>query len=115
MTTERRRLGSAGEDLAAAWYVARGYEVVARNWRSRNGELDLVLRKGRLCVVCEVKTRTTNAFGEPYEAVNPAKQRRIRRLAAEWLASGAAGGPVDVRFDVASVTGGRVEVLEAAF
>jgi putative endonuclease len=115
MTAQRRQLGLSGEDLAAAWYVERGFEVVVRNWRSRTGELDLIVRKGRLCVICEVKTRTSSAFGEPFEAVTFMKQRRLRRLAAEWLATGAAGGPVDVRFDVASIKAGVVEVVEAAF
>ncbi|MST31546.1 YraN family protein, partial [Acidimicrobiaceae bacterium USS-CC1] len=80
-----RRLGSHGEDLAAGWYVERGYEVVARNWRCPDGELDLVVRQGRLYVFVEVKSRTSDAFGVPAEAVNRAKQSRIRRLAAQWL------------------------------
>lgn len=55
MTRARRALGSAGEDLAAAEYERRGYEVLARNWRCREGELDLVLRSGATVVFCEVK------------------------------------------------------------
>lgn len=110
-------MGAAGEDRAAAWYLARGYEVVDRNWRSRSGEIDLVLRQGRTLVFSEVKTRSGRAFGEPFEAVTFAKQSRLRRLAAEWLRSRAStfGQPMDVRFDVVSVTAGQVEVLEEAF
>ena len=121
----------------AEWYEARGFGVVVRNWRSRSGEIDLVARLGDLVVICEVKTRTSDIFGSPEEAVTVAKARRIRRLAAEWLASarasGILGGPttslkgdggdgrggVDVRFDVASVTVRHgellVEVIEGAF
>jgi putative endonuclease len=117
-----------GEAAAAAWYEARGYEIVDRNWRVRGGELDLVARSGRtssrtagsrnIIVFCEVKTRSSDRFGIPAEAVTPAKQRRLRTLAAQWLAAHP-GFSGEVRFDVASVTPARetptVTVLEAAF
>lgn len=99
----------------AAWYLSRGYEIVVRNWRCRDGELDLVVRDGRTFVFCEVKTRTTDAFGVPAEAVTRTKQMRLRRLAAKWLENDAPVRPMDIRFDVASVLGGVVEVLEGAF
>ena len=99
----------------AAWYEARGYEVLARNWRCRDGELDLVLRDGRRFVFCEVKTRTSDAFGAPVEAVTRAKQMRLRRLAARWLEHDAPMPAREIRFDVASVLGGTVEVVEGAF
>ncbi|MGH8920014.1 MAG: YraN family protein [Actinomycetes bacterium] len=114
----RRELGAAGEDLAAAWYQERGYQVLARNWRCRAGELDLVLRRGRTYVFCEVKTRTTAAFGTPVEAVTQAKQARLRRLAVQWLREGRLGGSTPagrLRFDVAAVLGGHIEVVEEAF
>src|SRR5262245_35879970 len=65
----RRGLGSLGEDAVARWYEQRGYSVAARNWRVREGELDLVLQRGRTVVFCEVKTRRGDAFGTPFEAV----------------------------------------------
>ncbi|HEX8803420.1 MAG TPA: YraN family protein [Acidimicrobiales bacterium] len=120
----RQRLGARGEQLAADWYAARGYEVVARNWRCRDGEIDLVVRRDGVLVFCEVKTRTSSRFGVPAEAVTVPKQRRLRALAVRYLAeqaaSGGAGGGgsgrrVELRFDVAAVMGGRVEVIEAAF
>ena len=87
---------------------------MARNWRCPQGELDLVVREGATIVFCEVKARTTAAFGSPFEAVTVAKQRRIRRLAAAWL--GQSGErPAHLRFDVAGVLGGRLEVIEDAF
>jgi putative endonuclease len=110
----RRALGVAGEDLAAAWYVERGYEVLARNWRCRDGELDLVLARGRTVVFCEVKARSSLAFGSPLEAVTAAKRRRIRLLASRWL-EGAGVRPASLRFDVDAVLGGELEVVEAAF
>ena len=113
-----RSLGARGEDIAAAWYEDHGYEVLERNWRRREGEVDLIARKGRTVVFCEVKTRSSDAFGTGAEAVVPAKQRRIRRLASRWLAelTPASGRAlVDLRFDVVAITGGAVDVVEDAF
>lgn len=114
MTDRRRALGASGEAAVASWYEDRGYEIVVRNWRCRDGELDLVVRDGRMFVFCEVKTRTSDAFGAPVEAVTKAKQARLRRLAARWLTE-APLRPREIRFDVASVTGDGIEVLEGAF
>ena len=114
MTRAGRALGISGEDAAAAWYRSHGYDVVDRNWRCRQGELDLVVRQGRLVVFCEVKTRTSDAFGAPVEAITRDKQMRLRRLAARWI-DDASFRPVEIRFDVASVMDGAVDVLEGAF
>ncbi len=116
----RRRtdLGRAGEDIAADWYEDHGYEVLERNWRRREGEVDLIARKGRVVTFCEVKTRTSDAFGTGAESVLPAKQRRIRRLASRWLAEltpSSGRSLVDLRFDVVSITAGEVDVIEDAF
>lgn len=111
----RRLLGSAGEAAAERWYRDHGYQILARNWRRREGEIDLVAAKGRVVVFCEVKARTTDAFGVPAEAVTRTKQQRLRRLAARWLAETPAGRPASVRFDVAAVLGGAVEIIEGAF
>lgn len=115
----RRALGDAGEDLAARWYEARGAAVVARNWRVRGGEIDLVVADGDTIVFCEVKTRRRHDFGSPFDAVTPAKQRRLRALASAWLRGHAVRAPA-LRFDVAAVTwpaGGEptVEVVTGAF
>jgi putative endonuclease len=106
--------GRRGEELAAGWYAANGYRIVARNWRCPLGELDVVARRGQLIVVCEVKSRRSEAFGPAAAAVGADKQRRLRRLAAAWLAVNGVHG-VEVRFDVAAVTGDRLEVITAAF
>jgi putative endonuclease len=115
MTTARRELGATGEDVVAAWYIANGYDVVARNWRCREGELDLILRRGRTYVFCEVKTRSSAAFGVPAEAVGRQKQARIRRLAGRWLSEASTRPAAEIRFDVASVLKGAIDVLEGAF
>jgi putative endonuclease len=92
--------------------------VLDRNWRCSGGEIDLVARRGPTLVFCEVKTRTSTRYGEPFEAVTSAKQTRIRRLAARWLRErGAAMAvrPNAIRFDVASVLGPDLQILEDAF
>ena len=115
MVAAHIELGRTGEDLAAEWYRRRGYDVIARNWRTTIGEIDLVVAKGRQLVVAEVKTRRTDAFGLPVLAVGPAKQQRLRRLAAAWLAEHRVHRRVDVRFDAVSITGDVVDVYENAF
>ena len=94
MSSHNRVLGISGEDAAAAWYEAQGYEIVARNWRCREGELDLIVRHGRTFVFCEVKSKSGPRFGAPVEAITRQKQARLRRLAARWhrgLAAASAG------------------------
>ena len=109
-------LGASGEDLAAAWYEAAGYAVLARNWRCREGEIDIVCARTRGIVFCEVKTRTTAAYGHPAEAVTPAKQRKLRVLAGLWLGQAELGyKPRELRFDVAAVLAGELEIIESAF
>jgi putative endonuclease len=107
-------LGREGEDRAAAHYRAAGYAVLDRNWRCAAGEIDLVCARGDTVVVCEVKARRRDLHGHPMEAVTPAKQRRLRRLAAMWLQSQRARWAV-VRFDVVTVLDSAVEVVEDAF
>lgn len=110
----RRALGAAGEQAAADAYRRAGHEVLDRNWRCRDGELDLVVRAGTTLVFCEVKTRSSNAFGVPAAAVTPAKQQRIRHLAMRWLDEHDVRART-LRFDVAAVRSGQVEIIEAAF
>ena len=114
MTHERLALGADGETRVAAWYEANGWTILARNWKVRAGELDIVARRGRIVVFCEVKSRATTAFGSPAEAVNLDKRRRVRHLAAQWLEQ-APRRPAEIRFDVATVVGDDVVVIEGAF
>jgi putative endonuclease len=116
----RRVLGVAGEDAVARWYAGAGYDVVDRNWRCREGELDLVVARGAVLVFCEVKTRRTTTFGTPAEAVTFTKQRRLRTLATRWLAAHPEVRARTLRFDVASVLAVRgtdpaIDVIEGAF
>ena len=113
-TTARQRstLGAYGEALAARHLTEQGMVLLDRNWRCDMGEIDLVLRDGRILVVCEVKTRSSLAFGAPLEAVTEQKAARLRRLAARWLADHEIR-PDEVRIDLVGVLvppSGPVEV-----
>ena len=83
MTTSRE-IGIRGETLAAEYLERRGLTVLCRNWRCPEGEVDIVARDGRETVLVEVKTRSSEAAGHPFEAVTPAKVARLRRLAGAW-------------------------------
>lgn len=118
---QRQALGRAGEDRALADYTSRGYELLDRNWRDgKKGELDLVLLQGATVVVCEVKTRRSDSFGDALEAVTVSKQLRLRRLASAWLTANRDRLPhrqIELRIDVAAVRLGRnvtVEIVEGA-
>jgi len=97
-------LGRYGEQVAADHLVAAGMVLLDRNWRCREGELDLVARDVDGTVVfVEVKTRSGTGFGEPSEAVGRVKAARVRALALRWLAQGRPAGAGELRFDVVSI------------
>ncbi len=97
-----RALGEYGERVAARHLTAQGMTVVARGWRCRWGEIDLVARDGACLVLCEVKTRRSVAAGSPLDAVTPVKLARLRRLAGAWLAA-QEGTFAAIRIDVVGV------------
>ncbi|HEY0805384.1 MAG TPA: YraN family protein [Pseudonocardiaceae bacterium] len=102
LETPDHDLGRRGEDFAAAYLADRGLVLLSRNWRCRDGELDLVATDGEILVICEVKTRSTDNFGDPAEYVTPTKILRIRRATRSWLRRHRAGW-CDVRFDVVAI------------
>ncbi len=116
-------VGRFGEQRAADHLVGAGLCVLDRNWRCREGELDIVARDGAELVIVEVKTRSSLAFGSPAEAVDRRKAARIRLLAVQWMAQHRATNPpfwTSVRFDVVCVvrragTAVTVEHLVGAF
>lgn len=100
----RHRLGRAGEQIAAEHLERRGFRIVARNHRTRWGEIDLIACDERRIVFCEVKTRRLGAAG-PFEGLREAQCRRLRRMAAAWLVE-SPGRPhrLELRFDAIGVT-----------
>jgi putative endonuclease len=102
MTKVTQLLGEWGEKVAAEHLVSQGMVVLDRNWRTGSGEIDIIARDGDAVVFCEVKTRRGSVFGDPAEAVTPTKSRRLRTLAAQWLAISQVR-PSQVRFDVVKV------------
>jgi len=119
MTNTNQIVGRYGERLAGRHLLSRGLVLLDRNWRCPSGEIDVVAREGPVLVFVEVKTRRGAKFGTPAEAVGVQKARRLRRLAAQWLAVHSAGERRQVRFDVVSVLLGvdtvAVEHLRGVF
>ena len=118
MTDESWAFGAAGETLAADWLLERGWDVVARRFRSGHRDLDLVARRGGVVAFVEVKARRDTRFGDPVEAVGWRKRRELLRSAQVWMARHGRSGEV-YRFDVIGVLvrDGRVRVrhVENAF
>jgi putative endonuclease len=118
MKTSRRELGDKGEDLAAAALKKQGYKIIERNYLTPLGEIDLIAKHKGVLVFIEVKTRKSERFGAPSEAVHPAKQAKLRRLADYYLKQNRLG-EVPVRFDVVSITVKEespvIELIQNAF
>lgn len=114
----RRTLGADGERAAARYLQRHGWQIIDRNVRYREGELDLVASRDGVLVFVEVKTRRSTRAGTPAEAVTPAKQARIRRLAMRYLNDHRPGATA-IRFDVVTALargqGFRLQHLEGAF
>lgn len=106
-------LGRWGEDLAARHLTAAGMQVLDRNWRCAQGELDLVVRdRDGTVVFVEVKTRSGTGFGAPAEAVGRAKARRLRALACRWLLEHRQPACAELRFDVVGIVRAPGQVPE---
>ena len=106
VTNPRAALGRWGEQVAAEHLLAKGLVVLDRNWRCREGELDIVATDGACLAIVEVKTRSGPGYGPPAEAVTARKQARLRRVAQQWLSQHRVGW-VEVRFDVVAVVADR--------
>ncbi|MCL6437303.1 MAG: YraN family protein [Rubrobacteraceae bacterium] len=98
-----RDAGRLGEDLALRHLVQEGYELLARNYRTRRGEIDLIVRRGATLVFVEVKLRRGVGFGEPLESITPRKQERIRSAASHYLSGLPEDEFEEVRFDAIGV------------
>jgi len=118
MARGNRRAGDRGEEIALRHLLAGGYELVERNYRTRYGEIDLILHHGDCLVFVEVKLRRGTAFGEPVEAVTPRKQHTIRSIAEQYIAERELEFE-EVRFDVIGILDSGVDPtvrhIEGAF
>jgi putative endonuclease len=118
MSHARISLGKSGEDLACRELERRGYAIIARRYRVRGGELDVIARDGATIVFVEVKTRGSRVCGEAAEAVTPLKQLRMTRLAEEYMMKHRLSD-CPCRFDVVSIHveagGPAIEVIQNAF
>ena len=103
MTEERLGLGKKGEDFAVKLLKKNGYKIKERNYRSPAGEIDIIAIEGKTLAFVEVKTRSSNSFGTPEEAVNIRKQQQIIRAAMYYLQQSAKEEDSPARFDVVSV------------
>ena len=100
---EHNHTGKWGEQLACRWLEAKGFAILHRNWRHGRDEIDIVAVDGGFLVVVEVKTRGSARWGDPEQAVGPAKRRHLMRAATELLQT--TPGDLELRFDVISITG----------
>jgi putative endonuclease len=112
-----KSLGSEGEDMAVRYLKDRGFKIPHRNYKTPLGEGDIIARDNEATVFVEVKTRSSDRFGEPFEAVDIRKQERLKRIALWYQKK--EGGETQVRFDVVSirntVDGNVIEHIREAF
>lgn len=102
MSRERVELGAAGETLVASYLESLGAKVIAKNWRIKEGEIDLIARHNGTLLFIEVKSRSNAKFGHPLEAIGREKAHRLQRLALAWIATHDLWG-ADYRIDCAAV------------
>ena len=114
MSRERLDLGKKGEDMAQAYLCRQGYRLLERSYRCKLGEADLIMQNGNTIVFVEVKTRSSNLFGTPQEAVDARKQKKLVRVAQSYLQERRLGN-VPSRFDVVAVTGDDIRHIPDAF
>ena len=111
----RHELGSRYEEEAAAFLADKGFQILEKNFRCRLGEIDLIAREGRYLVFVEVKYRSSRGCGDPTEAVELKKQRRIVQTARYYLLTHGLGEDMPCRFDVASILDGEFRLIRDAF
>ena len=107
--------GKRAEERALWWYRLRGYRILATNEWVAGYELDLIVRRGRRLVFCEVKEKRGPGYGDPLEMVDAEKERRLRRAADAWLERHPQREDLDVSFDVIAIRNGRLERIAEAF
>lgn len=114
VSPKKKRAGREGEELARRFFESKGYKIIAHNYRTKLGEIDLICEKGRSLVFVEVRCRAGSDFGEPEESVRRDKIDRIRQTALHFLSE---KGIYDkeIRFDLFCIKGKRFELIPNAF
>ena len=110
----RRETGTQYEERAAEYLIAQNYQILERNYRIRSGEIDIIARDGTILVFIEVKYRKNDESGNPLEAVDIRKQRKIIKVARYYLYQ-KKYGDVPCRFDVIGICGSHIEHIKDAF
>lgn len=113
--TGSRAAGYFWEEKAAAYLAAHGYEILCRNFYSRQGEIDIIAKESGYLVFAEVKFRTDSSCGFPGEAVDKRKEGRIVKAARYYMFRNGIGDDTPCRFDVVSIEGGKISVIQNAF
>jgi putative endonuclease len=113
--TSTRAVGARVERRALLHYALRGYRILARNAWAGGNELDLVVRRGRRLVFCEVKAKSSARYGDPLEMVTTEKQRRLRRAARSWLTAHPEHAGLEVSFEVMAERAGKLDRVRRAF
>ena len=111
----RRKEGADYENLVAEELKSQGYEILEKNYRCRIGEIDLIAKEGETLVFVEVKYRRNDKMGDPKEAVDQKKQKKISMTASYYLMRECGRMDNPCRFDVAAVLGEQIEVVKNAF
>ena len=117
MSRQRQIIGKEGEEIARRYLEKRGYKIVTANYRTRHGEIDLIAKDGTTLVFIEVKTRTQDKFGSPFDALTARKCMNISKVALHYLITHG-GTEQPARFVVVSVRPGdtvEVEIVRNAF
>lgn len=109
-----RSKGNKGEDIAAAYILQNGFDILQRNYYIRGGEIDIIYRDGAVIVFCEVKLRTSDKFGVPSEAVGINKQKRISRAALDYAYNNKSIDE-NFRFDIIEIYNGKINHIPNAF
>ncbi|MEM0489110.1 MAG: YraN family protein [Candidatus Bathyarchaeia archaeon] len=116
---KNRKIGNLGEQIALQTLKDAGYKVIAQNYRTQEGEIDIIALDGDTLVFVEVKTRSNIFFGHPLEAVSPFKLKRMKKVASIFLQRYGFNGIKNVRFDVLGILlskgGVRIELIKGVF
>lgn len=100
--SKNKKTGNLGEQMATDFLINKGYEILERNWRFSRAEIDIIARKAQILVFIEVKTRTSNAFGQPEEFLNQKQEKLITDAAAVYMER--KGHEWEFRFDIIAIT-----------